>query len=173
MNLKESTAVVGLAVVLSVALALLAVKAPVVNNTVPPATVTQYGAVPSLQSPLEVNGAKKVLQAVKMNKGNKTLCTVKTPGVKSVGTFYFEFISSNADYATGFQAGYGTTAGATTTTLGSVIAVAAGGTGAAIASTTSTIFAADSFINLNYNATNTISSTYAPDGYCVYEGLAY
>jgi len=124
----------------------------------------QYGAVPVLESPLEVNGTREYRISVPMRTATTTLCSIRTPNATSTGWISARFVSA-AIFSTSYEIGNGATAQATTTSL-ATFTIPASSNGYSVAGTSSVAaYGPNTYLNVNLS-TSSASSGFAPVGRC-------
>ena len=159
--------------VIGVGLALIAKpNAPITVNT--PVNVESparsFGAVSSLDSPLDVNGARLYMQGMSFRTGSSTVCALKTPNASTTALAITGHLNGGVAHTQTYQWAYSSTLGATTTDLGKILAESSG-KHSSVASTTGVVFPPNNFIILKMATTTgtTISTSYAPLGGCMFE----
>jgi hypothetical protein len=134
---------------------------------------------PDIQSSyLSVNGSRTWYNRVPVRTASSTLCTIKSPAATSTIAHASVALTTTASYVTQYLLGHDNTGNnATTTSLGSIMAVAANAKLVYVASSTvNDLFTGitnygsvppNSFVNFNLSTSTTgASATYAPAGYC-------
>ena len=123
------------------------------------------GAVPVLNSPLEITGVKTHYLNQSFVSGTSTSGRLKTPSATSTGMVWCN-VNASVSYAVGFQLAFASLETATTTNLGFISLAAGAGDQFIIA--TSTVFPPLTNINLKVATSSgtTVNANFAPTGSC-------
>jgi len=173
MTLISAKLLGAIAAVLTGVLVFLAAYSAEVKVSVNPADEA-FGAVSALNSPMELQSGGTIFGGgKKLGVARRTLCDLVTPAATSTGTFSIA-IQNLETYAFSVQAGYGATAGATTTLLGTVNLLGTGEGRSLTASTTGVFFPPNTHLVVNVTATTSVvDSGLNPTGGCMFLGSSY
>lgn len=133
------------------------------------------GAVPVINSPLEWGtGGTTAGGGKRFPIGSRVLCDIMTPNATSTGEFWASLQNPEL-YAISVLAGYGTTVGATTTSLGTLNTIGAGAGLNITASTTNVFFPPNTHIvlALSTSTSGTTDPAFNPVGGCIFRGSSY
>lgn len=125
------------------------------------------GAVPVLQSPIEIEGTRKHVKRVALLNATSTVFSYKLPNATTTVSSFSCTLVSGISHIQPFQFATGAAMNATTTSLGDVT-LTAGGRAIAVASTTNVVFAPNQFLVFKLGTTTgtVISTGYTPIGNC-------